>query len=132
MRKLNLLLKRKAKNILITAEAEKPILNTLSNCYDETLNPQVTVEHMLCLRVLHTFVRDEMATYSETFFQDQSGLRGKRTTDLNIGTLIDNLTLYTNNKCGHTHGLLDTTWNIAGNGPNVRKHKLTSLTDKFI
>lgn len=88
-------------------------------CYDPTLNPQVSVEHNLVLRLMHSFIRDNLATYPESSFMVPNGLKGKRPSDVDIRPLFDNLTLYTDNKCGHTHGLLDNTWNIAGNGRNV-------------
>lgn len=71
------------------------------------------------LRVLHYFLREKVSTYDEGFFIKTNPLKGKRPADIDIADAIDNLSLYTNNKCGITHGSLDVAWNLAGIGPNV-------------
>lgn len=68
---------------------------------------------------MHYFIRDKMATYDESNFSVPSGIKGKFPRFFDQGLLLDNLTWYESNKCGLTHGLLDTSWNIAGLGPTV-------------
>lgn len=48
-----------------------------------------------------------------------TGLRGVRPTDIPFADCIDNLSLFTGNRCGITHGLLDVGWNLAGVGSAV-------------
>lgn len=39
--------------------------------------------------------------------------------DISLQNILDNTDLYANNKCGLTHGLLDSSWNTASLGPTV-------------
>jgi hypothetical protein len=73
----------------------------------------------LALREFHYFIRESISTYSETNFLKPNGLRGVRPSDLPFADCIDNIDLFTGNKCGITHGLLDVGWNLAGVGQAV-------------
>lgn len=77
--------------------------------------------------MFHYFIRDDFSVYNSNLFLQVNGLRGNKPTNSDILTMIDNLTLYTNNKCGLTHGLLDSSWNLAGIGDNVRATISVSL-----
>lgn len=94
-------------------------LQNLGKCYDKTLNPQVSVSFASCFRGMHIFMRDSLATYSESFFTGPNPLQGKSRTEIDLRDCVMNTTFYRDNKCGLTHGCLDTTWNIGPVGPNV-------------
>lgn len=102
-----------------TAQQQADRLTNLGKCYNPNINPQVSLEFNIALRMCHYFLREKMSTYDERNFQTSNLLRGKRPTDVDIFDAIDNLSFYTNNKCGITHGLLDVAWNLAGVGPSV-------------
>lgn len=55
---------------------------------------------------MHYFIRDKMAVYDKNFFLVSSGLLKKTPNLEEQFDLLDNLTWYTNNKCGLAHGLL--------------------------
>jgi hypothetical protein len=90
-----------------------------SRCYNASINPQVSVEFNIALRSMHYFIRDKMGLYDRSNFLVQSGIRGKFPTLTDQSTLLDNTTAYRDNKCGLTHGLLDTSWNLGGIGPQT-------------
>lgn len=96
------------------------MLANLGSCYDPSINPQVSLEYNIVLRLLHTFIKDTISTYDENNFSSAHPVKGKTPIEHNIGITLDNLTWYENNKCGLTHGSLDTSWNQGGLGPNVK------------
>lgn len=85
--------------------------------YSPEIDPQVTVEYDIALRFFHYFIRDSWAIYEARIFRNQNGIRGNRIRDISIRSILDNLDLYVNNKCGLTHGLLDSSWNFDAIGP---------------
>lgn len=86
----------------------------------------------MALRDFHYFIRESISTYSESNFQRLNGLRGIRPTDIPFADCVDNVDLFTQNKCGITHGLLDVGWNLAGVGSAVTKSKFLGLNFKSI
>lgn len=111
----------RAKKPFFTAAKETEMLNNLHKCYDPTINPQVSLEFNIALRLFHYFLRDVLTSYDEKLFSTSTLLRGKFPSDTPIFDVIDNLPLAKANRCGITHGMLDTSWNHGRIGPNVRK-----------
>lgn len=109
------------------AENLGPTLESFDNCYDPSLNPQVSLEFNAALRAFHYFIRETFSTYDENFFSITNGLFGRRSTSFPFLDAIDNLSLYRKNKCGITHGLCDASWNTAGVGPSVSSLNLCQL-----
>ncbi|KAG5668187.1 hypothetical protein PVAND_016137 [Polypedilum vanderplanki] len=87
-----------------------------TKCYDPNINPQVSVEFNIAFRAMHYFIRDQMGVYDRNNFLVQSGIRTKTPILTDQSVLIDNTDFYKDNKCGCTHGLLDTSWNLGGLG----------------
>lgn len=82
------------------------------NCYNETLDPQASVEFNLCLRTFHYFLRAQMSTYNESLFAVSGGLRRQKPINRDFSQYVDNLSFVDENRCGLRHGLLDKNWNI--------------------
>lgn len=95
------------------------MLDSLESCYDPNLNPQISITYSSTSRNLHYFLREKLATYDESFFSKTSPLKGKKPTNYDLHDALENMTIYVENKCGITHGTMDTGWNLAGNGPRV-------------
>jgi hypothetical protein len=64
--------------IAFLAEKQAVEVISLSNCYDPTINPQMSIEFNLALRDFHYFIRESLSTYNEANFLRPNGLRGLR------------------------------------------------------
>lgn len=102
-----------------------------TKCYSPSINPQVSLEFNIAFRVFHYFIRDKMGIYDSKSFTVPSGIRGKTPTLIDQSLLIDNLTEYTNNKCGLMHGLVDTSWNLGGLGEITRSRFFSKNSSKL-
>ena len=114
------------RNLLVGPEFASE-LNNLRNCYDSTINPQVSLTFSLALIGLHSFIRDTVGIYDETLFDDINPLKSKKPTTMDVRDCIENLTLLNSNTCGLTFGALDTSWNFRGVGSTVSYFKPFSL-----
>lgn len=83
---------------------EKLGLFSLGNCYNSTINPAISVEFVMTFRNIHRFIQDDQMVYSKSFFEKTPPIGGKDPDPVSIVTLMDNLTVYNENKCGLTHG----------------------------
>jgi Animal haem peroxidase len=90
---------------------------TNPKCYDPNLNPQVTVEFNEAFRVMHYFIRDKFKVYKKEVFNEVEGLKLAQPELIDQNILIDNLTFYTDNFCGVSSGLCQSSWNSHGLGP---------------
>lgn len=99
-----------------SAKSQQPIIEKViqENCYDDDLNPQVSIEFNICMRNYHYFLHDSQSYYNESLFQVKSGIRNKRPTPIHMNKLIDNTDPVRENTCGMKHGTLDATWNLGG------------------
>ena len=79
-------------------------LADFGNCYDPSIRAGVLLEFDLTLRNCHKFIQDSSRFYQKNLFAQPSGLRGANTDPVDITVLLNNLTFYTDNICGLTHG----------------------------
>jgi hypothetical protein len=81
------------------------------SCYDETIDPQVTLEMNICLRFFHYFIRETLGTYSSKAFPNDDGLKGHEIKSDTVNNFLDHEDQYKENYCGVKHGILDRNWN---------------------
>lgn len=99
------------------AQEQAEMLDKLmnGNCYDENLDPQVSVEFNICMRFFHYFIRETYATYDENSVRDKNRQLHPR----RLGAYLDNNTWIEKNYCGVRDALLDRNWNQGGIGEEV-------------
>lgn len=88
----------------VLRDKERQALFDVGNCYDPNINPGVSVEFDLSLRSMHRFIQDFSMIYNRNLFAQPSGLKGSKPDPVDLTTTVDNLTFYSDNKCGITHG----------------------------
>lgn len=94
----------------ILRQSEQSVLFNLGNCYDPSIRPGVSLEFDLTFRNCHRFIQDTSMIYDKSLFEQSSGLKSAHADPVDIRSMLNNLTFYTDNKCGLTHGSKSWLW----------------------
>lgn len=93
----------------------------------------MSIEFSIALRFFHYFIRDNWGIYDASLFQRESGLAAGLSllSDIDLKDILDDWNFKKTSRCGLTHGLLDSSWNINGLGPQNHCHFFSKKSNEI-